>query len=91
VATKLLDSWNLQGHCVCPLEDWGKLIGDVPSAGAILDRFLSNAEVIEITGDSYRLRGRKADTPSSDSTSKKTKTGQTRKPSPSADGTDETT
>jgi DNA replication protein DnaC len=23
-----------------PLEDWGKLIGDVPSATAILDRFL---------------------------------------------------
>jgi DNA replication protein DnaC len=26
-----------------PLEDWGKLIGDVPSASAILDRFLSVA------------------------------------------------
>lgn len=23
-----------------PLEDWGKLIGDVPSTTAILDRFL---------------------------------------------------
>jgi len=23
-----------------PLEDWGKLLGDVPSASAILDRFL---------------------------------------------------
>ena len=74
-----------------PLEDWGKLIGDVPSAGAILDRFLSNAEVIQITGDSYRLRGRKADTSSSDSSPKKTKTGQTRKPGPSAEATEETT
>jgi len=55
VATKLLDSWNLQGHCVCPLEDWGKLIGDVPSAGAILDRFLHRSEAIQITGRSYRL------------------------------------
>ena len=27
-----------------PLEDWGKLIGDVPAATAILDRFLHNAE-----------------------------------------------
>ena len=27
-----------------PLEDWGKLIGDVPSATAILDRFLHHAE-----------------------------------------------
>ncbi len=39
-----------------PLEDWGKLIGDVPTAGAILDRFLSRAEVIRIVGKSYRLR-----------------------------------
>lgn len=39
-----------------PLEDWGKLIGDVPAATAILDRFLQAAEVIEITGRSFRLR-----------------------------------
>lgn len=39
-----------------PLEDWGKLIGDVPAATAILDRFLQSAEVIQITGRSYRLR-----------------------------------
>jgi DNA replication protein DnaC len=39
-----------------PLEDWGKLIGDVPSATAILDRFLHHAEVVSITGKSYRLR-----------------------------------
>jgi len=41
-----------------PLEDWGKLIGDVPSATAILDRFLHHAELITITGRSYRLRDR---------------------------------
>ena len=41
-----------------PLEDWGKLIGDVPSATAILDRFLHHADVIQITGPSYRLRNR---------------------------------
>jgi DNA replication protein DnaC len=39
-----------------PLEDWGKLIGDVPAATAILDRFLHHAEIIEIRGRSYRLR-----------------------------------
>ena len=38
-----------------PLDDWGKLIGDVPSATAILDRFLHRAELIQITGKSYRL------------------------------------
>jgi DNA replication protein DnaC len=69
-----------------PLEDWGKLIGDVPSATAILDRFLHHAEIIAITGRSYRLRNQKtpADTvvedpkpaiaPTGSSTKKKPKT-----------------
>jgi hypothetical protein len=47
-----------------PLEDWGKLLGDVPSATAILDRFLHHAEIIQITGRSYRLRNRAKDGPS---------------------------
>jgi DNA replication protein DnaC len=46
-----------------PLEDWGKLIGDVPSATAILDRFLHHAEIVSITGKSYRLRNRAAGDP----------------------------
>jgi len=45
-----------------PLEDWGKLIGDVPSATAILDRFLHHAEMITITGKSYRLSQDKTQT-----------------------------
>jgi len=40
-----------------PLEDWGKLMGDVPAATAILDRLLANAEILQITGKSYRMRG----------------------------------
>jgi hypothetical protein len=45
-----------------PIEDWGKLIGDVPAATAILDRFLQAAEVVEITGRSFRLKnGGRAD------------------------------
>ena len=43
-----------------PLEDWGKLIGDVPAASAILDRFLHHAEIINITGKSYRMKDRAA-------------------------------
>jgi len=39
-----------------PIEEWGKLIGDVATATAILDRFLERAEVIQITGKSYRLK-----------------------------------
>lgn len=44
-----------------PIEDWGKLIGDVPTAGAILDRLLQNAEIIPFKGKSYRLSNRKTD------------------------------
>jgi DNA replication protein DnaC len=39
-----------------PLEDWGKLLGDVPTAGAILDRFLHHAITLTITGRSYRIK-----------------------------------
>ena len=46
-----------------PLQDWGKLIGDVPSATAILDRFLHHAEVVTITGKSYRLKNLAMDKP----------------------------
>jgi DNA replication protein DnaC len=41
-----------------PIEEWGKLIGDVPSATAILDRFLHHAEIVQITGKSYRMASR---------------------------------
>jgi DNA replication protein DnaC len=56
-----------------PLEDWGKLIGDVPAATAILDRFLHNAEVIAITGRSYRLRNRTEEQPTAEASQAKTK------------------
>ncbi len=39
-----------------PIEEWGKLLSDVPSASAILDRLLHHAELIPITGRSYRLQ-----------------------------------
>ena len=38
-----------------PVEEWGKLLHDVPAATAILDRFLHHAETIKMTGRSYRL------------------------------------
>src|SRR4030066_407499 len=43
-----------------PLEDWGKLLGDVPAACALVDRFLHHAEIITITGRSYRLKDKAA-------------------------------
>ena len=43
-----------------PIDDWGKLLRDLPAATAILDRFLHHAEVIEINGKSYRLKDRQS-------------------------------
>jgi DNA replication protein DnaC len=59
-----------------PLEDWGKLIGDVPSATAILDRFLHHAELIRITGKSYRLRNKATAADRDTAPAKKSRTGQ---------------
>lgn len=50
-----------------PLQDWGKLIGDVPSATAILDRFLHHATILAIGGKSYRLRNQAQAAAASDS------------------------
>ena len=61
-----------------PLEDWGKLIGDVPAATAILDRFLHHAEIITITGRSYRLRQHPTE-PAADSKPAKAPTGSANK------------
>jgi len=46
-----------------PIEEWGKLLNDVPAATAILDRLLHHADIIEVSGRSYRLHqaGRKND------------------------------
>jgi len=53
-------------------------IGDVPSATAILDRFLHHAEIITITGRSYRLRDRAASTPDAPKAAKPRKKTKTR-------------
>ena len=38
-----------------PIEEWGKLLNDVPAASAILDRLLHHADLVEVSGRSYRL------------------------------------
>ena len=38
-----------------PVEDWGKLLGDIPTAGAILDRLPPRAKIIEMPGHRHRL------------------------------------
>ena len=58
-----------------PLEDWGKLLGDVPTATAILDRFLHRAEIIAVNGRSYRLKDKaEKTTPAKPATDKACKT-----------------
>jgi IstB-like ATP binding protein len=65
-----------------PLEDWGKLLGDVPSATAILDRFLHHAEIITMTGRSYRLRNQTGQASASEEKTKEhEKTSKESKPS----------
>jgi len=39
-------------------EDWGELLGDQAITTAILDRILHKSEVIQLSGDSYRLKYR---------------------------------
>jgi len=60
-----------------PIEEWGKLLGDLPAAGAILDRLLHHAEILTIEGRSHRLAqraGEKAVPPASDTPAKPTHT-----------------
>jgi DNA replication protein DnaC len=41
-----------------PVEDWGKIMGDIPAASAILDRFLEGVYLFKMSGKSYRLQGK---------------------------------
>ncbi len=42
-----------------PIEDWGQVLGDTAAAGAMLDRFLHHAEVIQLaSARSYRMHER---------------------------------
>ncbi|WP_167630652.1 ATP-binding protein [Listeria valentina] len=38
--------------------DWGQLIGDEIITGAILDRIIQRSEIIQLSGDSFRLKHR---------------------------------
>lgn len=41
-----------------PIEDWGQVLGDTAAAGAMLDRFLHHAEIVQLQGKSYRMHDR---------------------------------
>ena len=42
------------------IADWGAIFDDTTVAAAILDRLLHHATVLQIDGDSYRMRGHRA-------------------------------
>jgi len=41
-----------------PFVDWGELLGDAALAAAMIDRFLHHCHVLNLKGDSYRMRAR---------------------------------
>ena len=41
-----------------PFSEWGAIFGDDTTAAAMIDRLVHHAEVINLKGDSYRLKGR---------------------------------
>ena len=45
-----------------PITGWGDVLGDTTVAAALLDRLLHSSVVLDITGDSYRLRDHQART-----------------------------
>lgn len=59
-----------------PIEDWGKLLNDIPAATAILDRFLHHCRIIEMTGKSYRLHEAAARSQKPETKSNTKKTGE---------------
>ena len=42
-----------------PFVDWGDLLGDAALAAALIDRFLHHCHVLNLKGDSYRMRARR--------------------------------
>ena len=44
------------------LKEWGKVLHDVSLASAIVDRVMHHGEVYYLTGESYRLRGKRSNT-----------------------------
>ena len=38
-------------------KEWGEIFGDAAAAAAILDRLLHHCHLVQISGNSYRLRG----------------------------------
>jgi DNA replication protein DnaC len=71
-----------------PIEDWGKLLGDVATATAILDRFLHHSDIFTITGKSYRLRNRRKGSKPAKAPTGSKKNGKQAKPAKAPPGSD---
>ncbi|MCR5457712.1 MAG: IS21-like element helper ATPase IstB [Clostridiales bacterium] len=42
-----------------PLSRWGEVFGDYTLANAIIDRLVHHSQIVKITGQSYRIKGKK--------------------------------
>ncbi len=49
-----------------PFSSWTEISGDAVAVAAMVDRLVHHAEIINLKGDSYRLKHRKEATISSD-------------------------
>jgi len=45
-----------------PFSAWAEIFGDAVAVAAMVDRLVHHAEIINLNGDSYRLKGRRKDT-----------------------------
>ena len=41
-----------------PFSKWGEVFGDSVIASAIVDRIIHHCEIVKITGQSYRIKGK---------------------------------
>ena len=41
-----------------PFSKWGEVFGDSVIASAIVDRIVHHCEIVKITGQSYRIKGK---------------------------------
>ena len=47
---------TVASHCDKGFEEWGSVLGDEVMAAALIDRLLHHCHIVNIRGNSYRMR-----------------------------------
>ena len=60
---KLSEQWQYEKRSTIfttnqPFSKWGEVFGDSVIASAIVDRIVHHCEIVKITGQSYRIKGK---------------------------------